>query len=128
MLVTPRLDLADRYLDRVEVELSLLAPSLPTELPAVQLHWGGGSPSYLTPPQMRRLKTLLDRHFCWAPEAELALEVDPRIASAEHVACLRELGFNRLSMGVQDFDDGVQRAINRIQSAELTAEIGRAHV
>ncbi len=121
VLITPRTDLQDPYLDAVEKELSLLQPHLPTGHPVVQLHWGGGSPSFLTPLQMRRLMGLLRRTFNFDPAAEVALEVDPRVTSDEHLATLRELGFNRLSMGVQDVDDEVQEAIHRHQSLELTS-------
>jgi len=122
VLVTKRLDLADVYLDRVEREFEMLGPSIPQQGRTVQIHWGGGSPSYLTPQQMQRLYGLIRSRFNPTQDAEIALEVDPRITGPEHLACLRELGFNRLSMGVQDFDDTVQHAINRIQSGDMTSE------
>jgi len=121
VLITPRTDLQDPYLDGVEKELNLLAPHLPAGV-VRQLHWGGGSPSFLTPRQMRRLMALLRRTFAIADDAEIALEVDPRITTAEHLDTLRDLGFNRLSMGVQDFDLDVQIAIHRKQSLRMTAE------
>lgn len=122
VLITPRTDLQDPYLDAVEKELGLLSKHLPQGNPVVQLHWGGGSPSFLTPTQMRRLMALLRRTFEFDPASEIALEVDPRVTSDEHLATLRELGFNRLSMGVQDVDDEVQEAIHRRQSLELTSQ------
>lgn len=121
VLITPRTDLQDPYLDGVEKELALLKPHLP-DAKTVQLHWGGGSPSYLTPVQMRRLMAMLRQTFRIDAAAEIALEVDPRITTEAHLKTLRELGFNRLSMGVQDFDKGVQTAIHRRQSLELTAD------
>lgn len=120
VLITDRTDLADTYLDNVERELELLRPSL-SHAPVVQLHWGGGSPSYLTPAQMERLHAMLTRTFLLAPDAEQSIEVDPRITSDDHLTTLRRLGFNRLSMGVQDFDPMVQLAIHRIQTGTLTA-------
>ncbi len=120
VLITPRTDLADAYLDRVDKELDLLAPHLP-EVPTTQMHWGGGSPSYLTPAQMRRLLTAIGRKFHFSADAEIALEADPRILTFEHLQELREIGFNRLSMGGQDFDPAVQEAVHRDQSFELTA-------
>lgn len=122
VLVTPRTDLADDYLDRVEKELERLGPHLPQESGTVQIHWGGGSPSYLTPKQMERLFGLLTRWFHPTPDAEIAIEVDPRITGPEHLETLRALGFNRLSMGVQDFEPSVQAAINRLQPAEMTGK------
>ena len=121
VLITPRTDLQDPYLDGIEKELALLRPHL-NGGQVRQLHWGGGSPSYLTPAQMRRLMALLRRTFHIADNAEIALEVDPRVTTPDHLATLRALGFNRLSMGVQDFDSGVQTAIHRKQSYELTAD------
>lgn len=120
VLITPRTDLQDAYLDGVEKELEMLRPHLPSGK-VVQLHWGGGSPSFLTPVQMQRLMGLLRSAFSFADDAEIALEVDPRITSDDHLATLRGLGFNRLSMGVQDVDDEVQHAIHREQSLETTA-------
>ena len=121
VLITDRTDLADVYLDHVELELNLLRPSL-SKAPVAQLHWGGGSPSYLTPPQMERLHGLLTSAFTLAPDAEQSIEVDPRITSGAHLAMLQRLGFNRLSMGVQDFDPHVQLAIHRMQTATQTAQ------
>jgi oxygen-independent coproporphyrinogen-3 oxidase len=120
VLITPRTDLQDAYLDAIEKEIEMLRPHLPTG-EVVQLHWGGGSPSFLTPVQMKRLMGLLRGAFKLAKDAEIALEVDPRITSDDHLATLRGLGFNRLSMGVQDVDDEVQIAIHRQQSLETTS-------
>lgn len=121
VLITQRTDLQDAYLDHVEHELRTLAPLLPSERKTVQIHWGGGSPSQLSPQQMVRLMTMLRGAFDLQQGAEVAIEVDPRITTLAHLETLRELGFTRLSMGVQDVDPGVQKLINRIQPAELTA-------
>lgn len=80
-----------------------------------QVHLGGGSPTFLTPGQLRQLWAILTRHFAVMPDAEIAIEVDPRITTHDHLETLRALGFNRVSLGVQDFDPRVQRAVNRIQ-------------
>jgi oxygen-independent coproporphyrinogen-3 oxidase len=119
VLITPRTDLADRYLDAVECELELLAPHL-AGAKAVQLHLGGGSPTWCTPAQLRRLHAMVARVVPLDPRIEAAIEVDPRVTTTEHLETLRDLGFNRLSLGVQDFDAEVQLAVNRIQSLELT--------
>ena len=121
VLITDRTDLADIYLDHVEREIASLRPSL-SKAPVTQIHWGGGSPSYLTPPQMERLFGLIADAFVIAPDAEISIEVDPRITSEAHLDMLCKLGFNRLSMGVQDFDPQVQLAIHRMQTATLTAD------
>jgi oxygen-independent coproporphyrinogen III oxidase len=86
----------------------------------VQLHWGGGTPTYLAPERITRLARALRSAFRFAPDAEVGVEIDPRVTTSEHLAALRGAGFNRLSMGVQDFDPAVQQAIHRIQSYEDT--------
>lgn len=122
VLITQRTDLQDSYLDHVEAEWRNLLPHLPQQRQVRQIHWGGGSPSQLSPAQMRRLMGFLRDHIDLTPDAELAIEVDPRITTTEHLTTLRELGFTRLSMGVQDVDPGVQTLINRVQPHALTAQ------
>ncbi|HVK17531.1 MAG TPA: oxygen-independent coproporphyrinogen III oxidase [Fimbriiglobus sp.] len=91
-----------------------------------QVHLGGGTPTFLAPDQLGRLWAILADRFHVAPEAEMAVEIDPRATTAKHLATLRALGFNRVSLGVQDFDPRVQTAINRVQPVELVAEaVGR---
>jgi oxygen-independent coproporphyrinogen-3 oxidase len=111
------------YLDRVERELDWTAARLGEGRPVVQVHWGGGTPTYFPPEQLERLgRKILDR-FAVAPDAELGVEVDPRVTTFAHLRTLAALGFNRLSMGVQDFDPRVQEAINRIQPADATQRL-----
>jgi oxygen-independent coproporphyrinogen-3 oxidase len=88
-----------------------------------QVHLGGGSPTFLTPAQLERLAEALGRRFALAPGAELAIEIDPRVTSVEHLQTLRALGFNRVSLGVQDFHPEVQRAVNRVQPFELVERL-----
>lgn len=111
---------ADAYLDVLEREAQLWADRLPTRRTVSQLHLGGGTPTFLSPEQLRRLYELLTRHFTLLPGAELALEVDPAVTTKEHLETLGGMGFNRLSLGVQDLDPQVQQAINRIQTEEET--------
>lgn len=85
----------------------------------VQLHLGGGTPTYLSPPELVEMMSLIEKHFSLAPGAEMSAELDPRVTTREHLAMLRQFGFNRLSLGVQDFDPRVQAAINRIQPLEM---------
>ena len=112
------------YLDAVERELELLAEVLGPRRHLNQLHWGGGTPTYLTPAQCDRLlRTITDR-FPLVEGAEVALEIDPCVTSREHLETLRAAGFNRLSMGVQDVNSEVQDAVSRDQPLEMT----RSHV
>ena len=88
-----------------------------------QLHWGGGSPTFLNQANCAELMQIIRDHFCSAPDGEYSIEVDPRSAIAETIALLGSLGFNRISVGVQDFDAEVQRAVNRIQSEDQTRAV-----
>lgn len=88
-----------------------------------QMHWGGGTPTYLTPEQIKRLVSEINQHIQWTDNAELSIEVDPRVTTFEHLQALRRSGFNRLSMGIQDFNTKVQEAVHRIQSFETTARL-----
>jgi len=112
-----------RYLDRLRAELALVTPHLRRRRTAGQLHFGGGTPTHLTPAELEELHGLLSEHFQFTADAEKAIEVDPRVTTPEHVAALRKLGFNRISLGVQDFDPTVQNAVNRQQSEEKTREL-----
>lgn len=115
-IATMRREVAERYLGDVERELALLGEALGERRRLVQHHWGGGTPSYLSPAQMERLHRAVTGHFSLVPEAEVAVEVDPRVTTEEHVETLARLGFNRLSLGVQDFTPEVQQAVGRVQS------------
>lgn len=117
--VAQRSGVADHYLDRVERELDLVTAILGRERRALQLHLGGGTPNFLTVGQFGRLGDMLEQRFAFAPEAERSLEADPRLVTREQLAALRELGFQRISYGVQDFDPVVQAAIGRLQPAAV---------
>ncbi len=123
---TRRPAVVDQYLDRIERELAMITAHLNTGRRVVQLHWGGGTPNFLNEAQTRRLMGLLRAAFSIAPDAEIALEVDPRIGSREQVFLFRELGFNRISFGVQDIAQEVQIAIGRIQPLWQTENVVRA--
>ncbi len=112
-----------RYLDK---ELALQAGHLEGSHDAVQLHWGGGTPTFLSRDEMRQLIDSIRRHFRLLPNGEYSIEVDPRRVEMETVALLAELGFNRMSLGVQDFDADVQKTVNRIQSVEETENVVKA--
>lgn len=121
--VTRYAAVVDRYLDRIEREIALVTDRLQQRRQVVQMHWGGGTPNFLNEAQTRRLFMLLTDHFDFLPDAEISLEIDPRIGTLEQMELLRSIGFNRISFGVQDFDGDVQNAIGRIQSQELTEEL-----
>ncbi|HYB54099.1 MAG TPA: oxygen-independent coproporphyrinogen III oxidase, partial [Thermoanaerobaculia bacterium] len=111
------------YLESVEREIDWVAERAGRERPVVQLHWGGGTPTYFPPPLLDRLARRIFERFTIAEDAELGVEVDPRVTTRQHLETLARLGFNRLSMGVQDFDPRVQEAINRIQPADDTRRL-----
>jgi oxygen-independent coproporphyrinogen-3 oxidase len=110
----------DPYLDHLAQEMDLVARHLGPRRRVSQLHWGGGTPTYLSEAQIERLWLDLTRRFDLVADAEVAVEIDPVVTSKEKLALLRSLRFNRLSMGVQDFDPDVQRAVRRIQTIEET--------
>ena len=109
-----------KYLKYLGKEMALQAEALDGPREVIQLHWGGGTPTFLSHDEMRRLMAMTWQHFKMLPDGEYSIEVDPRKVDRETVELLAELGFNRMSVGVQDFDPRVQQAVNRIQSLEET--------
>jgi oxygen-independent coproporphyrinogen-3 oxidase len=116
---------AGRYLERLYREIELIAPLFDRDRPVRQLHFGGGTPNFLDTTQMSELLESLARHFSFSRKVdrEYGIEIDPRFADGAYVRHLGELGFNRISVGIQDFDPVVQKAVNRIQSVEQTREV-----
>lgn len=123
MLVTKKQDLVAKYLDAIEAEIAHVAARMDRSREVVQIHWGGGTPTYLEPAQIERLFGALAKHFAIRPDAEISTELHPAVTSFEQLATLRKLGFNRVSMGIQDFDEKVQETVNRIQPYELTRDL-----
>ena len=111
------------YLATLKREIEHVAAHVSRSRQVVQFHWGGGTPTYLTPEQMEDLFGFAAEKFSFAPDAEIGIEVDPRVTSVRHLESLRRLGFNRLSLGIQDFDPEVQEAINRVQPLAATSEL-----
>jgi oxygen-independent coproporphyrinogen III oxidase len=111
------------YLATLEKEIEWVSSRAGVDREVVQLHWGGGTPTYFSPAHVRSLAGRLREAFRFAVDAEVSVEVDPRVTTREHLEVLREMGFNRVSMGVQDFDPEVQESINRMQSPEQTASV-----
>ena len=113
----------EAYVDTILAEVDWVAERSGRGRRVVQLHWGGGTPTYFPPELIERLARGIFRRFPIGEDAELGVEVDPRVTTVEHLRTLAALGFNRLSMGVQDFDPRVQAAINRIQPYEATRRL-----
>ena len=112
-----------RYLlKEMAMQAALLGPKQVVE----QLHFGGGTPTFLSDDELREVMTAIRKHFKLIDEGEYSIEIDPRKVSDATIALLGQLGFNRISLGVQDFDDAVQHAVNRIQSEEETVGVMRA--
>jgi oxygen-independent coproporphyrinogen-3 oxidase len=112
-----------KYLKYLDKELALQAGYLDGSRDVVQLHYGGGTPTFLSHDELRRLMASIRSHFRLAANGEYSIEVDPRKVDFETVRLLGELGFNRMSVGVQDFDPAVQHAVNRIQTIEETRTV-----
>jgi oxygen-independent coproporphyrinogen-3 oxidase len=112
-----------QYINYLEKELALLEPSLGDAREVSQMHWGGGTPTFLAREEMGALVAAIDRRFRRSPDCESAIEVDPRRVAPGTLEFLAGLGFNRVSIGVQDFDPQVQKAVHRIQSEEETRRV-----
>ncbi|MFL9879613.1 oxygen-independent coproporphyrinogen III oxidase [Herbaspirillum rhizosphaerae] len=127
-IITKNRDKAATYLSYLKHEIEMQGRLFDGMNQVEQLHLGGGTPTYISDAQMADLMTHLQRWFRFADDetGEYSIEVDPRTVSAERVVSLRKQGFNRLSLGVQDFDTVVQRAVNRLQPETMTLDIIRA--
>ena len=126
-VVTKDRSKAQPYLDRLYREIAMQAGLFDRDRYVDQLHWGGGTPTFISHEQMRELMRVTGEYFRLRDDdsGEYSIEIDPREVHAETIATLREIGFNRLSMGVQDFDAQVQQAVNRIQSEAETLGVIR---
>jgi len=122
MLVTQNRSAIAQYNDYLKREIELLVPLISPNRKVGQLHFGGGTPSYLTPAEIRDVGSFIRSKFTFSDDLEASVEIDPRGLTREHLEAFREIGFNRTSFGVQDFDPKVQEAINRVQSEEITRQ------
>jgi oxygen-independent coproporphyrinogen-3 oxidase len=120
-VVTRHRNKADTYLEYLAEEISSRAEYF-TDYTVKQLHWGGGTPSFLTHTQITKLVSLLKEKFTFAEHVEMSIEIDPREIEMNLAEHLFDLGFNRLSIGVQDIDLKVQQTINRVQSTEFISD------
>ncbi|MBI1821717.1 MAG: oxygen-independent coproporphyrinogen III oxidase [Nitrospirae bacterium] len=123
MVATRNYSRAESYLHLLMKEIDLTADLISSGRIVRQIHWGGGTPTYLRPDDIRRLSQHIGRRFTIAPDAEIGCEVDPRELTEDHIIALKESGFNRLSLGVQDLDDRVQKSVNRIQPESLVRQV-----
>ena len=124
-IVTKNRKHAEPYLESLYKEISLLGALFDNQRVVNQLHWGGGTPTFLSFEQMQQLMTVTREHFLLKDDddCEYSIEIDPRETNSHTIKQLRELGFNRISLGLQDFDPAVQKAVNRIQSEEQTFRV-----
>ncbi len=124
-VITRDLARGDTYVARLQREIELVAPLFDRDRDVIQLHFGGGTPNFLRPALIGELVESLGRqfHFSRLPERDFSIELDPRHVCADDIAALASYGFNRASLGVQDFDPQVQHAVNRIQSVEETVAV-----
>ncbi len=116
----------EKYLGYLFREIDLQGPLFHNDKLVEQMHWGGGTPTFFTIPQLASLWDYLRRYFRFAEDGEYSIEIDPRSVDAANMHALRDMGFNRVSLGVQDFDPDVQRAVNRIQNEAQTLEVMQA--
>jgi oxygen-independent coproporphyrinogen III oxidase len=126
VVITKDHSVAPPYLATLKREIEHVSRHVSRDRRVAQFHWGGGTPTYLTPAQMEDLFAYAAERFSFAPDAEIGIEVDPRVTSVQHLESLKRMGFNRLSLGIQDFDPEVQQAIHRIQPFEMTRDLIQA--
>ncbi len=122
MLITRNRDRINEYIDYLKKEIDLLKKYISPERKITQHHWGGGTPTHLNPDEINRLTSYINNSFEFKENSENSCEIDPRELTKAHLEALRNNGFNRISMGVQDFNEKVQKAVNRIQPEDITRQ------
>ena len=123
MRVTHDRKLISQYNDYIKRELDIIAPLVSRIRKVVQMHWGGGTPSYLLPDEIREIGSYIKERFTFDSDMEASVEIDPRNMVRDHIEAFADAGFNRTSFGVQDFNLQVQQAVNRVQSEEITRQV-----
>ena len=124
VIFTSKEDKKVRYIEYIKKELKILSKYLNTNRVVTQMHFGGGTPTFLSPSQLREVLDEIRATFPnFSDDAEISCEVDPRFFTKEHMDVLKEAGTNRISFGVQDIDPKVQQTIHRIQPFETTAKV-----
>lgn len=121
VVFTSKEDKKERYIDYLEKEMKILSSHMDMSREVIQMHFGGGTPTFFDEVQLKKVIDLIHKYFKnFSNEAEISCEIDPRFFTQKHMDVLKEGGFNRISFGVQDFDPKVQEAVHRIQSYEVT--------
>ena len=121
VIYTSKADKRKKYIEYLKKELNTLSKYLNTNRLVTQLHFGGGTPTFFEPDELKEIYSLIKSYFNnFDADAEISVEIDPRFFSKEHMDVMREFGVNRISFGVQDFNEDTQKAVNRLQSFELT--------
>ncbi|MFO7555404.1 MAG: oxygen-independent coproporphyrinogen III oxidase [Desulfobacterales bacterium] len=123
MIVTRNRDRIKNYIDYLKREIDLISAHISQDRKTTQLHWGGGTPTHLKPDEIADLSSYIQKRFDFNTDVEAGCEIDPRELTKEHLAALKNGGFNRISMGVQDINEKVQKAVNRIQPESLTRQV-----
>lgn len=123
VVISKKKEMTVSYLSHIKKELELTSKLISKDRTVEQIHLGGGTPTYFAPDELEDLVSRLKQQFTLSKNCEVSVEIDPRVTSIEHLQTLSKLGFNRLSMGIQDFDSQVQESINRIQPFEDTSRI-----
>jgi len=122
MIITRNRERVSQYISYVIKEIDLLKKLINPARMVTQLHWGGGTPTHLSSEEIAKLAAYIQKSFNFSPDSENSCEIDPRGLTYEHLQALRQNGFNRISMGVQDFNEQVQNAVNRIQPEDITLQ------
>ncbi|MCX8106493.1 MAG: oxygen-independent coproporphyrinogen III oxidase [Ignavibacterium album] len=122
MIITRNRERIKEYISYVKKEIDLLRQYLLPDRKVAQHHWGGGTPTHLSPEEINDLASYINKNFQFKSDAEVSCEIDPRELTKAHLEALRNNGFNRISMGVQDFNEKVQKAVNRIQPEDITRQ------
>ena len=119
------MQLAETYLKHLDKEIEMQGKLFDRDRQVIQLHFGGGTPTYYDDIQLKHIVETLSRNFLLSRSSsrEFSIEIDPRTVNEERIAYLADIGFNRVSMGIQDFDPAVQKAVNRIQDEEKTLRL-----
>lgn len=123
MIVSRNRDRIKEYIKYLKNEIDLVRTYIRPGRKVAQLHWGGGTPTHLNPDEIRELGNYIKENFEFTEDAENSCEIDPRELTKDHLQALRDVGFNRISMGVQDFNPEVQKAVNRIQPEDMTRQV-----
>lgn len=122
-VITTQHSQGQQYLNYLRKEVKQMASMVNPRRKVVQIHLGGGTPTFLAPHELRELGSIIREHFTVSPEVEAGCEIDPRRLTRDHIVALKDAGFNRASLGVQDFNAQVQKAVHRIQPREMTENV-----